>query len=402
MLQLSFVRFTPGAYLFVEGKADNGLFYIIQSGKVSCTSLDTVKGAIPAELGPGDFVGVISCMSNHSQVESVTALTEVVCIAVRREQYPELIAQNTPVAMKIIRTFAARMRILNDNMMKLTLKNNVVASPDQLFNVAVFYDKSEKPDIAIYAYYHYLKACPKGEHVDSVKKRFVALKPKSRAVYFEPTADMTRSYPKDTMIFSEFQSGADMFIIQEGQVKISKVVNGNEVTLALLKAGDMFGEMALLENQPRSASAIANEECKLMVINRQNFNQMVSSQPQLVFRLTKTFAERIWSMYRQLANTQLDDPIEKMLDMLALQVEKAHLNYAAKPLYKADLTPQDLATMCGLTKQQQDRALYLFSKSKLVQIAYPENKIVVPNCEELLKEVEFNRQSLRRAMAHQD
>lgn len=400
MLQLSFVRFAPGTYLYVEGKADNGIFYIIQSGKVSCSSVDIVKDAIHSELGPGDFVGVISCMSNHSQMESVTALTEVVCIAVRREQYPDLIAQNTPVAMKIIRTFAARMRMLNDSMMKLTLNNTTPISSEQLFNVAAFYEQAEKPDIATFAYYHYLKACPTGEHIATAKERFVALKPTSNAVYFESTADMTRTYPKDTMIFSECQSGAEMFIIQEGHVKISKVVDGNEVTLALLKAGDMFGEMALLENKPRSASAIANEECKLMVINRQNFNQMVASQPQLVFRLTKTFAERIWSMYRQLANTQLIDPLEKMFDMLALQIEKARLNIAVKSQFNAELSPQDLATMCGLTQQQQQRTLYEFSKSKLVQVVFPENKIVVPDCAALFKEVEFNRQALRRAMSH--
>ena len=48
-----------------------------------------------------------------------------------------------------------------------------------------------------------------------------------------------------------------MFIIQEGAVRITKVVDGREVILAVLKKGDMFGEMALLENKPRSASAIA-------------------------------------------------------------------------------------------------------------------------------------------------
>ena len=57
-----------------------------------------------------------------------------------------------------------------------------------------------------------------------------------------------------TMIFSDFQPGSEMFIIKEGSVKISKVTNDTEVTLAILKQGDMFGEMALLENKPRSAS----------------------------------------------------------------------------------------------------------------------------------------------------
>lgn len=403
MLQLSFVRFNRGSYLFVEGKQDNGIFYIIQSGRVSCSSVNAVKGTLVDELGPGDFVGVVSCMSNHSQVESVIALTEVVCIAVRRNQYPELIAQNTPVAMKIIRVFAQRMRGLNEQLLRLSGKGNVLPSPDQIFNVAYFYDKAGKPDIATYAYYHYLKACPTGEHADAVKKRFIALKPKSAAVYLESNADMTRTYPKDTMIFSEFQSGADMFIIQDGQVKISKVVSGNEVTLALLKNGDMFGEMALLENKPRSASAIANEDCKLMVINRQNFNQMVASQPQLVFRLTKTFAERIWSMYRQLSNTQLADPLAKLIDMLALQIEKARITITDKTFYRTDLSPQDLATMCALTKDQQDRVLYKFSnESKFLHIEYPENKIVVTDCATLFKEAEFNRNELRRTRAHEE
>ena len=60
------------------------------------------------------------------------------------------------------------------------------------------------------------------------------------------------------MIFSECQAGADMFIIQDGAVRITKVVDGQEVILAVLNKGDMFGEMSLLENKPRSASAIAH------------------------------------------------------------------------------------------------------------------------------------------------
>lgn len=113
-----------------------------------------------------------------------------------------------------------------------------------------------------------------------------------------------------------------MFIIQSGQVKISKVVDDNEVILAVLQRGDFFGEMALLENKPRSASAIAHEDCVLMAVNRKNFDQMVATQAQLITRLTITLAERLWSMSRQLTNAQLRDPMFKLFDMLALQLEK--------------------------------------------------------------------------------
>ncbi len=388
MLQLSFVNYKKGAYLFVEGKSDNDRFLIIQSGKVILNKVLSVETA-PVTLGPGDFVGVVSCMSNHAQIESAIALTDVVAIAVRRDQYTELIQKNTPVAMKIIRTFANKMRVMNDSLTKLTLKNTTTDSPEQFFAVAQYYEKNAKLDMAIFAYYQYLKACPNGQNIQKAKERFIALKPRSHAVYFEPTKDQIRTYPKETMIFCENQTGADMFIIQEGQVKISKVIDGNEMMFAVLKKGEFFGEMALLENKPRSASASAFEDCKLMVVNRQNFEQMVSTQPQMIARLTTTLAERIWSMTRQLENTRIKNPVHQLFDMLSLQLEKMRFNFAPGSSHTFDLTPYDLAKMCGFPKEMQATYLNGFladSRVKLVQ-----NKIFIADCSELYNSSVFYR-----------
>ncbi|MCR5171362.1 MAG: cyclic nucleotide-binding domain-containing protein [Treponema sp.] len=394
MLQLSFVNFRQGSYIVVEGKPQNDIFYIIQCGKVRLQRENQIPGQQPEIQGPGDFVGVVSCMSNHSQIDTAVALTDVVCISVRRDQYPELIERNTPVAMKIIRTFANRMRLMNDTLMQATLNNSAAQSAEQIYQVASYYDKIKQPSIAIYAYYQYIKSNPMGSNVNNAKMRFQALRGQSRAVYFESNQDLLRVYPKDTMIMSENQSGADMFIIQDGKVKISKIVDGTEVTLAILKKGDMFGEMALLENKPRSASAIAEEECRLMTVNRQNFNQMVATQPQLIARLTTTLAERIFVMQRQLANSQLTAPVEKMVDMLALQVEKAKISISNKTTFQTDITPQDIATMCGLTQQEQ--ALYLHKFMIDPHVKLVENKILVPDCLELVKQAAFYRKQCRK------
>ncbi len=388
MLQLSFVNFRAGSYLTMEGKTDNDRFFIIQVGQVSCHHENEVPGTTPTKLGPGDFVGVIPCMSGHSQIENVVAITDVVAISVRKDQYAELITQNTAVAMKIIRAFANTMRTLNDNLTKLTLNKATVDSSDHLYNVASYYDKSGLSSIAIYAYYQYLKSCPGGFHSAEAKKRFITLKPITNAVYFESAPDLVRAYPKDTMIFSESQYGADMFIIQDGTVRITKVVDGNEVVLAVLKKGDMFGEMALLENKPRSACAIAHEACKLMVINKSNFDQMVTTQPQLISRLTVTLAERVWSMYRQLSNTLLSDPVMKMLDMMALQVEKAKVTVAKNTSYQSELSLSDLANMCGIPKEAQQVACYKLTNDPHIKIV--DNKILVPDVLELLKQASFN------------
>jgi len=389
LLQLQIVSFRKGSYLVVEGKENTDHFYIIQKGNVQCMKASGA-GLAPTMYGPGDFVGVVPCMSDHLQIETAIATTDVMAISVRKEQYPELISQNTPVALKIIKTFANRMRVMNEMLTKATLHSVVQDTHEQIFKVADFYEKNSLPDVAVFAYYQYLKTKPEGPNADLAKQKFVALKPKTHAVYFEPTAESSRQYPKDTMIFSEAQSGSDMFIIQRGEVSITKVVNGNEVTLAVLKKGDMFGEMALIENKPRSANALAHSDCTLMVINRSNFNQMVATQPQLVAKLTTTLADRLWSMYRQLDNATLTEPLAKMLDMLSLQLEKQRVKIGFSKLsMQTEFTPKDLANMCGLASQYQAKAIYEFEQYD--QIRIENGKIFIKDAQELMKAAAFYR-----------
>jgi len=390
LLQLQISKFAPGAYMVVEGKADSDHFYIIQKGSVKCYK-SAGTGIAPVILGPGDFVGVVPCMSGHLQIETAITTTEVVAISVKREQYPDLIANNTPVALKIIKTFANRMRVMNEMLTKATLRGAANETYDQIFRVAQYYEKMGNIDIAVYAYYQYLKTRPVGPNAEVAKQKFTALKARSSAIYLEPTQEMTRSYPKGTMIFSESAPGADMFIIQSGEVTISKVVDGNELTLVVLHKGDMFGEMALLENKPRSASAIAHSDCRLMVVNRTNFDQMVATQPQLVSRLTTTLAERLWSMYRQLDNANLKEPVAKMIDMLSLQLEKqkVDVNTLGSKQMQTEFTCQDIANMCGIPQDHQPHAIFALQEDSHIKVV--NGKIFIKDIVELTKQAAFYR-----------
>ena len=386
MLQLSFVNFRKGSYILVEGKNDSDKFYIIKTGNVKCFKMNDPNNILTKTLGPGDFVGVIPCMSGHSQIENVVALTDVSCISVRKDQYSELIEKNTSVALKIIRTFAHRVRSMNEQLTQLALNSISIDSPEHIFDVAEYYDRVRRTDIAAYAYNSYLRECPQGIKAFEAASRLNMLRSSVVSQPFTAHSELVRSYKKDTMIFSESQSGSDMFIIQDGVVSISKVVDGNEVTLAMLKRGDMFGEMALLENKPRSASAIAHEDCRLMVVNRQNFDQMVGTQPQLISRLTTMLSERLWSMYRHLDNACLRDYQHKMIDMLALQLEK---NRKYSGPYQSDISVMDLATMCVIPQHHLYTVTSEFQSNGRIKIV--NGKIYVPDCLEVLKQSAFCR-----------
>jgi hypothetical protein len=84
-----------------------------------------------------------------------------------------------------------------------------------------------------------------------------------------------------------------MFILQEGQVEILKTLQGVDEQLAVLEKGDFFGEMSLLEDLPRTASARAVVDCKLIRINGATFDQMLRSKPEIAVRIMRKLSRRL-------------------------------------------------------------------------------------------------------------
>jgi hypothetical protein len=107
--------------------------------------------------------------------------------------------------------------------------------------------------------------------------------------------------------------------------------------------------MALLESKPRAAGAVAYENCQLMAVNKENFQQMIQTQPQLIARLTTLLAERIWLIYRQLANTQINDPVGRLYDMLQIQLDKKKVDTTVSANFAFDFGLKELVNMVGLS-----------------------------------------------------
>jgi CRP-like cAMP-binding protein len=398
-LQLSFVNFKKDSYIIVEGKQNADRFYIIRSGKVRIfKEVEVVEEEGGNVFGPGDFFGVVSTMSSHSHIETAQAVTDCTLISVQRDQFGLLIEKNTPVAMKIILAFSKRMRYLDEALTRLTLKNTAEADPSHLFGVAEYYARQSQYNQAYFAYYQYLKFCPNGQHVPVAQDRLGKIKPYAKAVYLDGSKEeFNRFYPKDTMIFSEGMPGSELYIIQKGSVKITKIVDNSEVLLAVLKPGDIFGEMAILENKVRSASAVAFEDAYLLAVNKANFERMVQTQPQIVTRLTTLLSERIWFIYKQLANTLISDPLGRMYDALLMQLEKNRIPFKAGASYGFDIGPKELIGLVGLPAGEGNLVIHKLLENSKFRVS--ENKIVVTDVTEIEKQTEYYRkmQKIERA-----
>jgi CRP-like cAMP-binding protein len=105
--------------------------------------------------------------------------------------------------------------------------------------------------------------------------------------------DFVIELPAGSHVFEEGDLGTEMYIIQDGKVEIFKRIEGRESRLAVLEKGDFFGEMSVLEDLPRTATARTLEDARLLQINGSTFDQMLRSHPEIAVRMMRKLSRRL-------------------------------------------------------------------------------------------------------------
>jgi len=115
-----------------------------------------------------------------------------------------------------------------------------------------------------------------------------------------PFAKFLTHFKKGHVLFKEGEDGEDMYIVQSGRVAIKKKMKDGDATLAVLEKGDFFGEMAILERMPRSASAEMVEDGDLIVIAGEIFGDMIKANPEIAVRMMRKQSIRLRETNKQL------------------------------------------------------------------------------------------------------
>jgi CRP-like cAMP-binding protein len=118
-------------------------------------------------------------------------------------------------------------------------------------------------------------------------------KPVFKTTSKKGAADYTVAFEAGENIFEEGDLGTEMFILQEGKVEILKLLSGDHQQIAVLEKGDFFGEMSILEDLPRTATARAVTECKLLRIDGATFDQMLRTKPEIAVRIMRKLSRRL-------------------------------------------------------------------------------------------------------------
>ncbi len=390
-------RYNQGSYIVVEGEKSNGSFYIIQEGQVLLTRISTIKDLSREVLNTGDFFEVESGLTGYKRLSTAIAKTDVVILTIEKNMFDVLIQKRPTLVEKFIRSFSNKMRILDHILAKISFQStNTAPSLQHVFDVASYYDTNEEIQSACFTYFNLAQQNPDNPLSQQAMERHDAiisqLSEEQKKTVKEASSG-TIKIPKNTMIVAEGLQGNTMFFIQEGNVKICKISNDSELIFAMLKKGDLFGEMALLESKPRTASAITTSESELLVINHQTFPLLVQRNPKIITRITTVLADRIWFIYRQIINASLKTAEEKIYDGLQMFMEKVP-GYDLQKIFPLKLSLPDFLVRIGVDERKASPVIDdLFTKEI---IAIKENEIIVLNTKLIASRAQLFRSSQQK------
>jgi CRP-like cAMP-binding protein len=194
---------------------------------------------------------------------------------------------------------------------------------------------------------------------------------------------LRKRYPKDTVVFFENEEGDFFFTILEGRIKVTILGDdGREVILSVLGPGDFFGEMALLDNEPRSATAIAVEESELLSLHRNDFQSVLNDNRSITSALIRVLSARLRRANHQISTLALLDVYGRVARVIVDMAREEGKRLRDGRIAFRRATHQEIANRIGTTRETVTRMLKDLERQGLIHVEGKEI-IVQPDFEKV-------------------
>lgn len=171
-------------------------------------------------------------------------------------------------------------------------------------------------------------------------------------------------YEPGTVLFREGDAGRDMYVIQSGEIEISREIGQRHQVLAVLPAGEFFGEMAIINGRPRSATATVKERARLLVIDSRTFESMLRRKTEIAVRLIKALAGRLERANQQVELLLLKHSNHRVVQCLRQLAEEYAVN--GQPTIHIPLPHTEIADRVALAPDEVMDILQRLALARLV------------------------------------
>ncbi len=177
-----------------------------------------------------------------------------------------------------------------------------------------------------------------------------------------------QTFEAGATIFSEAEPGNEMYLIKSGRVKVIRSEKSGTKVLSILGAGSIFGEMALIEAKPRSATVVAMEKTDVLVLTFSDLEQIISGKPEFLFKLIQVLCKRIHFTTCQVQNFSIKSTVGRTADLLLMLADSCKYDPGKTDRVKLGVGPLEVSQMAGLGLEDVNSVLQKFDKDGLVAI----------------------------------
>jgi CRP/FNR family transcriptional regulator, cyclic AMP receptor protein len=188
---------------------------------------------------------------------------------------------------------------------------------------------------------------------------------------------------KGEQLFQQGDEGTALYIIAEGRIKISLARRMDNVTLAILGQGEFLGEMALLDELPRSADAIALEDSHLYVLNRKDFLAFLDNNAHAVYAILNSLSRRLRKTDDQLAEMCFLNVSARLARRLVELAETQAPEEGNPNAYDLKISQQELGNILGVSRESINKELKILRRKGVVSTS--RNSIRILDLESLKK-----------------
>jgi len=195
-----------------------------------------------------------------------------------------------------------------------------------------------------------------------------------------------RAYRQGEIIFHRDDPGQVLYIIKEGKVKISLTSpDGQEVSLTVMGAGECFGELAILDGEPRSTDAVALERVEGYTLQRQDFINVVMSHPKIAVQVMKVISQRLRQADQQIEDLLFLDVYGRVAKKLLELSEMHGVSTSQGIRIELRLTQSELASMVGASRESVNKVMGYFTDKRYIMT--DKHKITLMKLADLRKRV---------------
>ncbi|AGC45602.1 Crp/Fnr family transcriptional regulator [Myxococcus stipitatus DSM 14675] len=193
-------------------------------------------------------------------------------------------------------------------------------------------------------------------------------------------------FGRGEVVFLQGDVGTALYVIRRGEVAIRlSSPEGKEVILSLLARGDFFGELALLDGEPRSTDAVAREDSELLILQRDDFRRYVEARPSVATALLATLSRMVRHVTQLVHDTHFLDARERLVRvLLGLAREQGESGGAGGVVIPLRLTQTEIANLCGLTRESTNKWLRFYVREGL--LSYEGGRITLVHPDRLVRE----------------